>query len=174
MVLEKKDLDGSETAVTAGREPLEMEDKVKYRVALRGAGTYEGGQKKDFQTEELMDEKIKNASLVVCNPDDVEEVYVVSAPVDSVLGKSILSMQHKDENGVQWLNPVLLNAVGDLGVEEVKTKESYNKGYKKMYWNQEVKKGKPVYLKGELPAETVGAEQKGSMDVEGEEGEVVM
>ena len=171
MTLESKDLEGTETAISGGRTPLEMEVGKKYRLVLRGMGSYEGGQKKDFDTGELTDEKLRNAALVVCNPDDAEEVYVVSAVVDSVMGKSILSMGEKLE-GVYFLKGEHLNAVGYLGMEEVKSSDKYEKGYKKLYWDPEMKGKKVVYMPGDLPAETVGAEQRESMDVE-EEGKAV-
>lgn len=175
MSLEEKDLDGTETAIAGGRNPLEMVAGKKFRVVLRGAGVFEGGQKKDFDTGELMDEKIRNAALVVCNPEDVEEVYTVSGPVESVMGASILNMQEKDENGVLRLKGDMLNAVGYLGMEEVKTKKEYNKGYKKLFWDPEKdKKGNVVKMKGDLPAETVGAEQRESTEVEEEGEDVVM
>ena len=173
MTLEEKELDGTETAISGGRTPLEMEVGKKYRLALRGLGSYEGGQKKDFATDELTGEKLRNAALVVCNPDDAEEVYVVSAVVDSVMGKSILSMGEKKE-GVYFLKGEHLNAIGYLGMEEVKTSDKYDKGYKKMFWDPEMKKGKVVYMPGDLPAETVGSEQRESMDVEGDGGPVEM
>lgn len=172
MVLEKVELTGEETAVAGGRTPLEMEPGQKYKLTLRGMGVYEGGQKKDFKTDELLDEKIRNAAIIVCNPADAEEVYTVSAPVDSVMGKSILNMGEKAE-GVFYLKGELLNMVGYLGMEEVKTNEKYEKGYKKLFWDPEMKGKKVLYMEGELPAETVGVEQR-DMDVEEEGKDVEM
>ena len=173
MTLEKVELTGEETAVAGGRTPLEMEAGQKYKLTLRGLGAYEGGAEKDFETGEMTGRKIENAALIVCNPADAEEVYVVSATVKSVMGKSILNMAEKVD-GVFFLKHDLLNAIGYLGMEEVKTDESYNKGFKKLYWNADMKKGKVVYMKGDMPAETVGASQRDTMEVEGEEGEVEM
>ncbi len=174
MVLEKKELDGSETAIAGGRNPLEMEEGSKYKLALRGMGVYEGGDEKNFETEEMTGRKIENAALIVCNPEDAEELYVVSATTKSVMGKSILNMGEKVD-GVYFLKGDLLNAIGYLGMEVVKTKDEYEKGFKKLYWNAEMdKKGKVMYMKEDLLAETVGASQRESMEVEGEEGEVEM
>ena len=171
MTLEKVELTGEETALAGGRTPLEMEPGQKYKLAMRGMGVYDGGQKKDFTTGELLDEKIRNAALVVCNPADAEEIYTVSAPVDSVMGKSILNLGEKAD-GVFYLKETLLNMVGYLGMDEVKTDEKYEHGYKKLFWDPEMKGKKVVYMEGNLPAETVGADQRGDMEVE-EEGKAV-
>ena len=73
MTIVSKEMDGNEKAISGGRTPLEMVPGMKYKVVLRGLGEYEGGQKKNFETDELMDEKIRNAALIVCSPEDAEE-----------------------------------------------------------------------------------------------------
>ena len=173
MGLERKDLDGSESQISGGRTPLELEPGEKVKVGLRGLGTYEGGQKKDFDTQELTDEKIVNAALIVCNPGDAEEEYVVSSPIESVMGAAILNFGQKNDDGVYYLKEELLNAIGWLGVKEVKTKEEYEHGYKQLYWDAETTKGGKVKVMKDAPegASLVGAAQRGDdEDVTEEEG----
>jgi hypothetical protein len=173
MVLERKDLDGTESQISGGRTPLELEPGEKVKVVVRGLGTYEGGQKKDFERQELMDEKIVNAALIVCNPEDAEEEYIVSSPIESVMGTAILNFGQKNDEGVYYLKEELLNVIGWLGVKEVKTKEEYEHGYKQLYWDaEETAKGKVKVMK-DAPegASLVGADQRGDdEDVTEEEG----
>jgi len=162
-MLEKKEMDGSETKVSGGREPLELISGEKYYVAIRGLGVYFGGAKKDFDTGELIEgEKIENAALVVCNPKDAEEEYIVSAPVDSVMGKGILTLG-KREDEVWWLRDDLVNVVGWLGMQEVKTKEEYEYGYKQLFFDADMKKDGTMKKMKNAPAgfSLVGADQRG-------------
>jgi len=173
MGLERKDLDGSESQISGGRTPLELEPGEKVRVVLRGLGTYEGGQKKDFETEELTDEKIVNAALIVCNPEDVEDDYIMSSPTESVMGTAILNFGQKNPDGIYFLKEELLNVIGWLGVKEVKTKEEYTHGYKQLYWDaEETAKGKVKLMKNAPEgASLVGADQReDGDDVTPEEG----
>jgi len=173
MGLERKELDGSESQISGGRTPLELENGEKVRVAMRGLGVYKGGQKKDFKTDELLDEKIINAALVVCDPDDAEEEYVMSAPTESVMGTAILNFGQKNDDGIYYLKEELLNVIGWLGMKEVKTKEEYEHGYKQLYWNAEEGKGGKIKMMKGAPegASLVGADQRGDEeDIVEEEG----
>jgi len=173
-MLENKELDGTETAVSGGRTPLDIADGTKVRVALRGMGMYEGGFKKDFVKDVVTEDKIKNAALIVCSPDDVEEEYVMSSPVDSVMGKSILAFGERDGEGVFWLKEENKNVVGWVGVKESDPKEGREHGYKQLFFDHEVdKKGKNVVMKGDLEPALVGAEQRTTVD-SSPEGEVVL
>ena len=173
MGLERKDLDGTESQISGGRTPLELEPGEKAKVVLRGLGTYEGGQKKDFKKDELTDEKIVNAALVVCNPEDAEEEYIVSSPIESVMGAAILNLGQKDEEGVYYLKAELLNIIGWIGMKEVKTKDEYEHGYKQLYWDPETTKAGNVKLMKDAPegASLLGAVQRGDdEDIVEEEG----
>lgn len=162
MTIESKEMDGQEKAISGGRTPLEMVPGMKYKVVLRGLGVYEGGQKKNFETEELMDEKIRNAALIVCSPEDAEEEYVVSFPVDSVAGKAILNNAQRDDEGVHFLKEELLNVIGYLGSKEVKTKEEYEHGYIQLFFDPETKANGDYKLAKGMPegASLVGTDQR--------------
>jgi hypothetical protein len=173
MTIESKEMDGNEKALSGGRTPLPMEVGTKYKIVLRGLGVYEGGQKKNFETDELTDEKIRNAALIVCSPGDAEEEYVVSFPVDSVAGKAILNYAQKDNEGVNSLKAELLNVIGFLGSKEIKTKEEYDHGYTQLFFDPETKANGDYKLAKGMPegASLVGTEQRqDEEDVVEEEG----
>lgn len=179
MTLEKKEMDGSETAMRGAARPvLELEVGQKVRVAMRGGGTYKGGDARDFKKEGhplIEGVKLENAEIVVCNPDDPGEIYVMSgliAPEGTTWGRSILGLLRPVE-GVFCLDSKfgkdeydLLNAIGYVGKTEEDTGKGYENTMKFLTWDVEMKKGKVVYMPGDLAPETVGAAQREDMDVE--------
>jgi len=171
MGLDVVEMDGTEKAVRGGRPPLVMEPGKKYSVVLRGMGVFIGGPKKDFKSGEHLDEKIVNAELVVCSPNDYKEEYAVSFTTDSVAGKAILNFGQKDDEGTWWLKQEMLNVVGYLGSKEIKTKEEYDRGYTQLFFNAELKKNGDVKLAKGMPegASLVGAAQRGVDEDEVEE-----
>lgn len=185
MVLEKKDMDGSETVMRGGgRSVLELDVNDKVRVALRGGGTYKGGDARDFKTEGhpvIEGVKLENAEIVVCNPDDPGEIYAMSgliAPEGTTWGRSILALLDRVD-GVFCLDNkfgkeeyALLNAIGYVGKTEEDSGKGYDNTMKFLTWDPDMKRGKVMYMEGDLPAETVGREQRDSMEVE-EEGKDV-
>lgn len=186
-MLEKKEMDGSETAMRGGGRPvLELEVGQKVRVALRGGGTYAGGPAKDFtQDGDPVIEGVflENAEIVMCNPDDPGDIYVLSgniAPQGTTFGRSILGFLERVD-GIYCLMSKfgkdeydLLNAIGYVGKIDQESKKGYENRMEFLTWDVEKKKGKVVYLKEDLPAETVGAAQREDMEVEEEGKEVVM
>ena len=188
MVLEKVGMDGSETTMKGGARPvLDLEVGQKVKVALRGGGCYKGGDARDFKKEGhpvMEGVKLENAEIVVCNPDDPGDIYVMSgliAPEGTTWGRSILALLERDE-GVFRLDSKfgkdeynLLNAIGYVGKIEEDSGKGYDNTMKFLTWDAETdKKGKVKYMAGDLPAETVGASQGGDMEVEEEGKDVEM
>lgn len=167
MGLEEKKATGEEKRVAGGRTPLEMEVGKTYLVALRGGGVYGDTDAKDFRTDKVMEGvKLRNALIVVCNPEDSEEIYTISSVIEpkaTTLGTDVLSFLHKVK-GEYWLKDELLNAIGDIGMVE-QSKEGREKPMQFLTWDPKMKKGKQVYLEGDLPAETVGSAQRGDVEV---------
>lgn len=167
--MKREKMTGDEKPVSGGREVLELPVGVKVDVALRGGGVYEGGDAIDLvkyrETGEkvLTGEKIKNAALIVCDAERPDDVYTLSANVNTVLGRSIMSFLQRDDEGKFWLKKEFLNVRGKLGKVERDSKEGYDKKMEMLTWEPGKK------MKG-LPeeAETVGADQKEDLTAEGE------
>lgn len=172
MKIEGKKVDGEEKRIAGGRTPFEMVVGEKYEVVLRGGGVHGNTDAKDFKTGKVMEGvKLRNALIVVCNPEDPEEIYTISSviePKPTTLGTDILSFLHKVD-GQWWLKDGLLNTIGDLGMVE-QFKEGFNKPMQFLTWDPKLDKDDmPVKLEGDLPAETVGAGQKEGVEVEPED-----
>ena len=159
-------MDGTERRVRSGRPPLEMEDGKNYLVVLRGLGRYFGGPKtEDFKRggKAIEGERIENVAVVVCSTTDVEEEYVYSASVDTVLADDILAMAVKDENGVVFLKEELLNVIGKMAVVTTASKKGYDRGYRNLYFTPDLdKKGNMVKMAGAPDSPSlVGSAQRG-------------
>ena len=170
MVLKEVEMDGTEKPVSGGRPPLVIPVGKKFPVALRGGGTYKTVDATNFETKETMvGVKLENAEIIVCDPDDPEDMYVVSgniAPNGTTFGRSILALLEK-RGDAWWLKEGLLNKIGFVGKIEKESKKGYEKKMEFLTWDPDLdKKGKEIFLKGDLPAETVGAEQRETTEVE--------
>ena len=170
MALKEMDMDGTEKQVSGGRTPLELTVGKKVEVALRGGGKYKTVDATDFSTGETMvGVKLENAEIIVCNPDDPSEIYALSgniAPNGTTYGRSILALLERRDDAF-WLKDGLLNKIGYLGKVDKESKKKVENKMEFLTWDPEVdKKGKEIFLKGDLPLETVGADQISSAGVE--------
>lgn len=175
-MLEEVKMDGSESKVAGGRQPLEIKAGKKFRVGIRGGGTYKTVDAKDFKTGQTMAGiKLESAAIVVCNPDDPEEEYTVSgivAPNPTTWGKSVQSLLEKDDDGVYWLKKDLLNTIGWIGKVEQESSKGYDKKMAFLTWDPVVdKKGEPVLVE-DAPDEpaSVGSAQRIGLELEETDG----
>ena len=140
-MLKTKKLKGDEKQVSAGRTPIPLKVGEKVEVVIRGGGVYEGGKAIDLERYRESGEKvetgelIKNAALVLCNPEDPSEEYTMSANVNTVEGRGIMAFLEKDNNGVYWLKEEMLNKRGEIGLMEKESKGGYEKKMVIVTWD---------------------------------------
>jgi len=137
-MVEKKSLEEVDVelreAKGASREPLEIEDGQGVDVVLRGLGAYYGGYKKNFQTGEVLEERIRNIGLVVLDPDDLdpEKELIFSVAADTVMAKNIVNTFGNGDMENPEISPDFLNHKVLLGKKRVETEG--DKSYSKLVW----------------------------------------
>jgi len=137
-MVEKKSLDSIDVelreAKGASREPLEIEDGQGVDVILRGLGAYYGGRKKDFQTGEVLEERIRNIGLVVLDPDDPdpEKELIFSVAAETVLAKNLVDTFGNGDMENPELNIDFLNHKVLIGKKKVETEGG--RSYSRLVW----------------------------------------
>jgi hypothetical protein len=118
----------------AARQPLEIPDDSGVDVIVRGLGAYYGGYKKNFDTGEILEERIRNIGLVVLDPadSDPDKEMIFSVASETVLAKNLVDTFGNGSMENPELNMEFLNHKVFIGKKMVDTEGG--RSYAKLVW----------------------------------------